>query len=167
MNAWAPSSPTPEEEKPFRPIPPVSTGLMSVFNVHKPAPKIKNVRNDGKMGIAFNNRMVLPDDFLEIVAASKRRDLNDDNLPLIEILSEPGVDSNPNLMNLDWEINGFTDSSLDFKLIYKNPLEISQGNEPDIVKIVLNLSRFTDEYGQPMANGITMAVEVPRQIPSE
>ena len=165
MNAYAPSSPTPEEA-PFRPIPPVSTGLMSVFNVQEPAPKIKNVRNDGKMGIAFNNRMVLPDDFLEIVSASKRRDLTDD-LPLIEILSEPGSESNPDLMNLDWEINGFTDSSLDFKLIYKNPLEISQGNEPDIVTIVLNLGRFTDEYGQPMANGITMSVEVPRQIPSE
>ena len=38
---------------------------------------------------------------------------------------------------------------------------------PDIVKVILNLSRFTDEFGQPMADGLEMEVEVPRQIPSE
>ena len=38
---------------------------------------------------------------------------------------------------------------------------------PDIVKVILNLSRFTDEFGQPMADGLEMEVVVPRQIPSE
>ena len=58
-----------------------------MFNVHEPAPKVKNIRNDGKMGIAFNNKMILPDDFLEIVADNKLRYLEDNELPLIEIIS--------------------------------------------------------------------------------
>ena len=86
---------------------------------------------------------------------------------MIEILSEPGFDSIADLLNLDWEITEFTEKGIDFKLIYVNPLEVSQNEKPDVVKVMLNLSRFTDEYGQPMADGQIIEVEVPRQIPSE
>ena len=90
-----------------------------------------------------------------------------DKLPLIEILSEPGIDSIADMLNLDWEITEFTEKGIDFKLYYVNPLEVSQNDEPDIVKVKLNLSQFTDEYGQPMEDGQIIEVEVPRQIPSE
>ena len=86
-------------------IPPRKVGLGSLFNVNEPIPKLKHVRNDGKMGIAFNNRMILPDDFLELVETSKLRALEETSTtPLIEIISEPGEDSNLDSLGIDWEI---------------------------------------------------------------
>ena len=86
---------TPEEqpkEKPFKEIPPKSDNLLgSFFNVNEPTPKMKEIRNDGKMGISFNNKMLLPDDFLETVNANKRRRLEGKNeTAIISIISEPG-----------------------------------------------------------------------------
>ena len=49
---------------------------------------MKGMRNDGKMGIAFNNRMIMPDDFLDIVNASKLRHLEDNDVPaMIKVIS--------------------------------------------------------------------------------
>lgn len=66
---------------------------------------------------------------------------------MIEIVSEAGEDSSADKLDLDWEITEFSESSIDLKLIYKQPLEVSQNEEPDIVKVKMNLSQFTDEFG--------------------
>ena len=63
---------------------------------------------------------------------------------------------------IDWEIISIGEKSIDFKLLFSNPLEVSQGELPDKVKVRLNLSQFTDEYGQPLADGKVIEVEVPR-----
>ena len=49
-------------------------------------------------------------------------------------------------------------SKIDFKLAYNDPLEVSQNDEPDSVKVLLDLSQFTDEYGQSMANDTVLEV---------
>ena len=70
--------------------------------------------------------MLLPDNFKEEVQENKRlRVLNDQVEPLIEITSIPGQDSNVDLLNLDWEITEANEEGLNFKLKYKDPLEIS------------------------------------------
>ena len=70
--------------------------------------------------------MLLPDNFKEEVQENKRlRVLNDKVEPLIEITSIPGQDSNVDLLNLDWEITEANEEGLNFKLKYKDPLEIS------------------------------------------
>ena len=48
-----------------------------------------------------------------------------------------------------------------------NPLEVSQNDEPDKIKVILNIDQITDEYGQSLPNGTSMIVDAPRQIPSE
>lgn len=150
-----------EVKQQFSKIPPRREGLGSIFNVNEPTPKVQHVRNDGKLGIAFNNKMLLPADFMDIVIKSKLRALEDKDGPaLIEILSEPGEESSQ--LDLDWEIIEFSEKGLDFKLVYKNPLEVSQNDEPDTIRVRLNLGNFTDEYGQPMADGTEMQVKMPR-----
>ena len=129
------------------------------------------MRNDGKMSMAFNNPMLLPDDFLDVVTKSRLRSLeNDDsgsNLPIIEILSVAGIDDDQVAkLGLDWVMKGFSAAGLEFEVFYSNPLEVSQGDAPDIATVRLNMGQFTDEFGQAMANNITVQVEVPRQIPS-
>ena len=110
--------------------------------------------------------MLLPDDFLSIVQQSRLRALEDEDAPppLIEIISKPGEDSDLDKLGLNWEITGFTEKSLDIKLVYVNPLEVSQNDMPDVVKVIVNLSRFTDEFGQSMADGTILEIEVPRQV---
>ena len=39
------------------------------------------------------------------------------------------------------------EEGISFKLIYTDPLEVSQNETPDKVQVLLNLSEFTDEYG--------------------
>ena len=91
--------------------------------------------------------MRLPDDFLDIVTASKLRSLQSDQPAVIEIQSIAGADSDASKLKLDWEITGFSESGLDFKLVFADPLDVSQNDEPDTVKVKLNLTQFTDEYG--------------------
>ena len=81
---------------------------------------------------------------------------------MIQIESLAGEDSDLDDLNLDWEISGADETGLDFKLKYKNPLEVSQKDIPDKVKLRLNLNSFTDEYGQSLGNDTTLIVEVPR-----
>ena len=63
---------------------------------------------------------------------------------------------------IDWEITSISEKNINFKLIFSEPLEVSQGVIPDKVKVKLNLSQFTDEYGQLLADGKEIEVEVPR-----
>ena len=73
--------------------------------------------------------------------------INDLAKPLIEISSIPGIETIVDVLNLDWEINEVNEDGIDFKLKYKDPLEVSQNEEPDKVLVTLNLASFTDEYG--------------------
>lgn len=73
--------------------------------------------------------------------------INDLAKPLIEISSIPGIETVVDVLNLDWEINEVNEDGIDFKLKYKDPLEVSQNEEPDKVLVTLNLASFTDEYG--------------------
>ena len=96
------------EEVPFKSLPPKRGGLASFFNVKEPSPKFKNVANNGKIGMAFNNPMLLPDNFLDLVKESRLRQLDGDGLAIIEIQSVAGEDSSADLLGLDWDIFGFT-----------------------------------------------------------
>ena len=55
-----------------------------------------------------------------------------------------------------------SDSGFGFKLKFKEPLEISQNDTPDKVKVKFNLDQIKDIYGQSLGNGTTMMVDVPK-----
>ena len=144
------------------------TGLASVFNVQKPTVRVKNVSNDSKMDLNFNNKMLLPENFKEKVKQNRLLSSTDqDSKPLIEIQSIAGEGSDSDLIGLDWTLSEAGEEALSFKLIYTDPLEVSQNETPDKVKVLLNLSEFTDEYGQTLGNDTILIVDAPRQIPSE
>ena len=72
----------------------------------------------------FNNKMIFPPNIKDIFA-DNRRQLGKNEQPLISIESEAGEDSNIDYLNLDWDITRADESSMDFKLKYKEPLEVS------------------------------------------
>ena len=47
-------------------------GIAAIFNIQEPTVRLKSISNDSKMGINFNNNMVLPENFIEMVASNKR-----------------------------------------------------------------------------------------------
>ena len=49
--------------------------------------------------------------------------------------------------NLDWKLLEVSDKGIEFELIFKEKLEVSQGEIPDKIKLILNIDQFTDEYG--------------------
>ena len=65
--------------------PETKTGLGAVFNVQEIRVKRKSFTNDSKMGLAFNNQMLLPDGFKEFINEEKRR-LDDSTKPLVEFV---------------------------------------------------------------------------------
>ena len=109
--------------------------------------------------------MLMPSDFKEKIAEN-RRNLQQGEKAIISIESQPGEDSDQDLLDLDWELKAADEAGVEFKLIFNQPLEVSQNDQPDKVKVMLNLDSYTDEFGQSMGN-TTMLIEVPRQIPSE
>ena len=67
--------------------------------------------------------------------------------PIIVLESAAGGDSDPEKLGLDWELVESGEEGFNFKLIYKNPLEVSQNDEPDKIKVILNIEHIIDEYG--------------------
>ena len=58
----------------FKALPEIKEGFIgAILNVNKPAPKMKDIRNDGKMRIGFNNKMIFPSNFAETVNSDRRR----------------------------------------------------------------------------------------------
>ena len=53
--------------------------------------------------------------------------------------SASGLDSDPALLGLVWELVDAVGSGFQFKLKYMNPLEVSQNDEPDKIKVILNI----------------------------
>ena len=56
-----------------------------------------------------------------------------------------------------------TNEGIEFAMVFKNPLEISQGDEPDEVMLILNLSKFKAKNGSRMRSTI-LTVLLPRQM---
>ena len=52
---------------------------------------MKEIRNDGRMGIAFNNKILFPVNFLEMIENNRLRCLEDsETSALIEIIPKKG-----------------------------------------------------------------------------
>ena len=112
--------------KAVKELPPKRSGVLSVFNVNEPTPKMKEIRNDGKMGIVFNNKITFPDNFLEIIQNNRLRCLEDSEVPpLIEIIPESGDTESTVSQAIDWEITSVGEKNIDFKLVFSEPMEVS------------------------------------------
>ena len=80
------------------------------------------------MGIAFNNKFIFPDNFLQIIQNNRLRCLEDLQTPaLIEIIPEAGDTDNELIQRIDWEVTGVSEKDIEFKLVFSEPLEVSQG----------------------------------------
>ena len=101
-------------------LPPKRSGIASIFNVHEPRVRLKGITNSSKMRINFNNNMVLPPNFKEIISENSRN-LQVNEEPMVQIESLAGEDSDLDELNLDWELSQADETGLSFKIKYKDP----------------------------------------------
>ena len=71
-----------------------------------------------------------------------------------------------NEIGFDWEVSDVSDQAIDLKFTFKNPLLVSQESKPDQIICMLNLSAFTDNFGQPLRDQ-KLSVDVPQQVRTE
>ena len=93
------------------------------------------------MHISFNNRMIMPTNFKEVLFQDKKRKLSGVGAePLLDLKSEPGEESDPEKLQLtDWVLTEVSDYGFSFKLYYREPIEISQNETPDKIKVKFNI----------------------------
>ena len=101
-------------------LPPKRSGIASIFNVHEPRVRLKGITNSSKMRINFNNNMVLPPNFKEVISENSRN-LQVNEEPMVQIESLAGEDSDLDELNLDWELSQADETGLSFKIKYKDP----------------------------------------------
>ena len=103
--------------------------------------RLKSIKSNARMHISFNNRMIMPINFKEVLDKDRTRRLSGDNArPLLELSSEPGIGSDPDLLKLTgWELTEVTDTGFGIRFYYKEPIEISQNETPDKIKIRFNV----------------------------
>ena len=150
------------DEIPLIEPPPMRTGIASILNVQGLRVRLRDIKSNSKMNIKFNNRVIMPSNFMQVFEQDKLRRLEDDQQPLIEVETEAGEGSDLEKLGLDWELSDVNDSGFGFKLKWKDPLYVSQNDTPDKLRVRFNLDQINDIYGQSLGNGTTILVNVPR-----
>ena len=75
---------------------------------------------------------------------------------------EETVDSNL----LSWEVSSVTPTEIQLKLQFVDPLEVSQGGQPEFLLVQAQLGEFKDEFGRQLPEGIIKKREIPPQFRS-
>ena len=90
--------------------------------------------------------------------------------PRIEIYALRWVDLNETsgvgpLMS-GWSLDTLNARDLGFRLNFTEPLQVSTGEQPDLLLVQLELSQYVDRNGKSLPNSLVKYVEIPRQVAS-
>ena len=105
----------------------------SVTDAAAPVPRVDKMTNGGALGVGFTQEMDFSTEELSWIKNMKggsRRILQTSTL--LQILSD-GID-------FSWGVKEVTNSGIEFDMKFNDPLEISQGDEPDEIALMLSLS---------------------------
>lgn len=66
------------------------------------------------------------------------------DVPLVEIVvDQDNLDGTEGLV-MDWSVKEVTSYNIQFNLAFPDPLVVSQGDEPDVIILKLNLDQISD-----------------------
>ena len=65
-----------------------------------------------------------------------------------------------------WEVTSASATEININLSFKKPLEVSQGDKPDILLVQLDLSHFPDENDRHLPKGLLKEANLPAMISS-
>ena len=67
----------------------------------------------------------------------------------------------------NWELLSLDSDGFELQLNFTNPLQISSGEEPDLLLIQLDMSDFEDANGQKLPASVVKYSQIPTQIASQ
>ena len=89
-------------------------------------------------------------------------------LPLIElsVIAGESTDSEQSFIS-NWTVESVDEHTITIKVVYENPIAISQNEEGETALITLRLDELKDIHGRPLTEETILSISLPRQIPSE
>mmetsp|Transcript_27619 Transcript_27619/g.34284 ORF Transcript_27619/g.34284 Transcript_27619/m.34284 type:complete len:165 (-) Transcript_27619:511-1005(-) len=105
------------------PIPPPP---LEAIRVGSPVSRIKEILMDGSVKITFDEDLVFPEGMGETLMAFKRRSVPQRHkleymIAYIEVSVLPGVESEPELVQLEYQVTGISSSGIDLYIKFDNP----------------------------------------------
>ena len=132
-----------------------------------PETRIDKFSNSGSMKMRFTAPVKVPDgtqDKIQEQTKENRRRLADGQPPvdsLIQVFAvkegeededDPTIIGGP-IMDA-WELLSIDSNGFELQLNFTNPLQVSAGEEPDLLLIQLDMSDFEDENGQKLPESV-------------
>ena len=87
------------------------------------------------------------------------------NMLKVDIL--PGWMTGPEVLKSDYTIVELSSTVIKIKFTFEDPLEVSQNDPTERVKVTLTMEKYVDQDGLSLEPGTELTKFVPRQIPSE
>mmetsp|Transcript_15829 Transcript_15829/g.21423 ORF Transcript_15829/g.21423 Transcript_15829/m.21423 type:complete len:143 (-) Transcript_15829:309-737(-) len=105
------------------PIPPPP---LEAIRVGSPVSRIKEILMDGSVKITFDEDLVFPEGMGETLMAFKRRSVPQRHkleymIAYIEVSVLPGAESEPELVQLEYQVTGISSSGIDLYIKFDNP----------------------------------------------
>ena len=136
--------------------------------------RLKEMTVTGKVYFEFTGEILFPENIMDQFVQPKQRRLAA-QLPLVTLMTgtadpsdeyDPKQDPYPDLLE-SWTLMDIDKNGCSFQLIFKEPLEVSTGSEPDRVFVQFNFGEFTDSNDNQMPESILKSIMIPRQAASE
>ena len=142
-----------------------------------PEARIKRFSHTGTLGIDFSAQLEIPEQAIEDIRrqqAENRRHLasgrSSKDLSISVIAIKGPDESKKELLELpvidSWELVSIGAKGVDLRLNYTHPLEVSSGEESDLLLIQMDLSEYKDASGQTLPESLVKYVPIPTQVAS-
>lgn len=112
--------------------------------------------------VEFTKPMMFPDNLLDLIRDGQ---LSKDHLFKLELFPFDGDESFSRL--LQWTLVEVSPNSIKIKLEFSDPLEVSQGSEPDSLFVQIMLHAYLDIDGLHLPKNLVRRVVLPKQFASE
>ena len=143
--------------------------------VNIPRASIKYFGMDGRMRIKFSKPLSIPSNirqkFTEITLTEVPMYGEDEeveylrNIIRIELIA--GEMSDPDLLRFNYTLTDIDSREITIKFKWEHPLELSQNDPPERMRLVLNMEKYVDEDGLSLERDLRLTCYVPRQVLSE
>ena len=106
--------------------------------------------------------MDLPENFKEIVHESKHiRNLQSSNEKVLSVLMISGDTEEVDENLVDWQLVTIDPEKLEIDLEFREPIQVSQGENPDRILIQVEMEGYKDENGNSLPPGLLKQKEIP------
>ena len=138
------------------------------------------ISKEAELFLSFTNEMLFPSNFADILNGKNVMKNSTDSKPvknkrfmaqektgssllILKMISFSTETIDENLFG--WTVTDVSSRGITVRLNFTNPLQVSQGEKPDLILILVNFSNYTDVDRQNLPE-FSDIIELPRQMSS-